>query len=76
MSEQNFATITSFFLLILLLHTLCKQTQILIVLKLGTHKGLIKAHFCTNFAWNLIKIYGVMIDFLRKKGQRSVMPTG
>jgi len=31
----------------------------LIELKLGTHKGLIKAHLCTNFGWNPIKIYGI-----------------
>jgi len=33
----------------------------------GTRKGLIKTHLHTNFGWNLIKIYGVMIDFLCKK---------
>ena len=36
-------------------------------LKLGTRKELIKAHLRTNFGWNLIKIYGVMIDFSPKK---------
>jgi len=35
-----------------------------IKLKLGIHKGLIKAHFCTNFGWNPIR---VMIDFSHKK---------
>jgi len=38
-----------------------------ILLKLGTHKGLIKAHLLTNFGWNLIKVYGVMINFSCKK---------
>jgi len=38
-----------------------------IELKLGTHKGHIKAHLCTNFGWNPIKIYGVMIDFSHEK---------
>jgi len=32
-----------------------------------THKGLIKAHPHTNFGYNLIKIYGVIIDFSHKK---------
>jgi len=39
-----------------------------IELKLGAQKGLIKAHLCTNFGWNPIRIYGVMIDFLCEKG--------
>ena len=47
-----------------------------IELKLGTHEQLIKAHLRTNFSWNPIKIYGVMIDLSRTKGQRSLMPTG
>jgi len=51
-------------------HTLCifdhkMRTHTLIKLKLGTHKGLIKAYL--HFGWNPIKIYVVMIDFLCKK---------
>jgi len=35
-----------------------------IELKLGTHK--VKAHLCTNFDWNPMKIYGVMKDYPHK----------
>ena len=38
-----------------------------IMLKLGTCEELIKVHLCTNFGWNPIKIYGVVIDFLHKR---------
>ena len=31
-----------------------------IKLKLGTCEGLIKAHLCANFGWNLINIYGFL----------------
>ena len=34
-----------------------------IKLKFGAHKGLIKAHLCTNFGWNPMTIYGVMTNF-------------
>jgi len=43
------------------------QTHTPIKLKLGTRKGLIKAHLRTNFGWNPIKIYEGMINFLPKK---------
>jgi len=43
------------------------RTHTPIKLKLGTREGLFKAHICTNFSWNLIKMYGVMSDYLRKK---------
>ena len=70
MREQNFKIISLSF------HTLCIFNYNLrmhtpIKLKLGTCKGLIKAHLCTNFGWNPIKIYGVMINFLRKKRLKS-----
>ena len=38
-----------------------------IQLKRGTHKGLLKARLHTNFDWNPIKVYGVMINFLPEK---------
>jgi len=61
----------SFFLIFFfILHTLYfhhkMQMHTLIELKLDIHKGLIKAHLHTNFGWNPIKIYGVMIDFYIK----------
>ena len=43
------------------------QTHTPIKLKLGTHKGLIKVHPRTNFGWNLIKIYRVIINLSHKK---------
>ena len=52
------------------------QTHTQIKLELDTHKGLIKVHLRTNFGWNAIKIYGVMIDFSHKKGRKSLTPTG
>ena len=53
------------------------QTHTQIKLELDTHKGLIKdLHLRTNFGWNAIKIYGVMIDFSHKKGRKSLTPTG
>ena len=32
-----------------------------------THKGIIKVHLHINFGLNMIKIYGVMIDFSHKR---------
>jgi len=69
MSKQSF----EIFLCCFISHTLHFwpysnfQTHAPIQLKLSTRKGLIKAHLRTNFGWNPIKIYGVIIDFLRKK---------
>ena len=80
MSEQSFKMISSFysyssfFTLCIFGHNL--QTHTPIQLKHGKHKGLIKAHLHTNFGWNLIKIYRVMIDFSHKNGRRPVTPTG
>ena len=45
-----------------------------IELKLDTHKGLIKAYLHTNFGWNTIKIYGVMIDFHVRDSKESGEP--
>ena len=38
-----------------------------IMLKPGTHKGLIKANFGTNFGWNPMEIYGIMTDYSSKE---------
>ena len=35
-------------------------------LKFDTHEGLIKADLSTNFGRNLMKIHGVMTDYVRK----------
>jgi len=43
-------------------------------LKLSTNKEIFKAHFCTKFGWNLIKIYGVMINLLHKKSRLKDKP--
>ena len=72
-SEQSFEIISSFFsssfcTLCIFDHNLRTHTPI--KLKLGTRVQLIKAHLRTNFGWNPIKIYGVIIDFLRKKGSK------
>ena len=68
--EQNFEIISSCFFFFIL-HTSIfahkMQMHTLIELKLDTHRGLIKAHLRTNFGWNPIKTYGVMIDFSRKR---------
>jgi len=78
------ASLQKIFLLFYSLSSLCTlcifnhnlRTHTPIKLKLGTRKGLIKVHLRTNFGWNLITICVVMIDFLLKKGQRFVTPTG
>ena len=64
-SKNSFVFSYSFCTLRIFDHNL--QTHTPIKLLLGTRKGLIKVHLHTNFYWNPIKIYGVMIDFLRKK---------
>ena len=69
MSEQ---IQNNFFIFFLSFHTLRifdhnLQMHIPITLKLGTREGLIKAHLRTNFGWNPIKIYGVMIYFSCRK---------
>jgi len=56
---------SSFRTLHIFIHKMQTHTQI--KLKLVTRKGLIKVHLHTNFGWNLIKIYGVIIDFSCKK---------
>ena len=53
-------------------HSLCifdrdLRMHTLIKLKFSAHEGLIKSHLCTNFGWNPMKIYGVMVDFTEKK---------
>ena len=68
MSHQNFVLISSFFFVFFFISHICKfsrkmPTSTPIKLKLGIHKGLIKVHPC---GWNLIKIYGVMTNFLHK----------
>jgi len=52
--------------LLLHMHTLETRMHTRIQLNFGTYKGLIKAHLCTNFGWNLVKIYRGMTDFLCK----------
>ena len=49
---------SSFRILHIFDHNLRMRTPI--QLKLVACKGLIKAHLCINFGWNLIRIYGVM----------------
>jgi len=68
MSEQTF--IFSYFCSF---RTLCifghkMQMLSLIKLKLGTHKGLIKAHLHTNFGRNPIKIYRLIFRIKKVKG--------
>ena len=65
---------SKFFFIFIFFYFFCTHCKIshktrmhaLIKLKLHTHKGLINANLSTNFGWNLMKIYWVMINFLLK----------